>query len=574
MPSKIPPAEAADRLADAFASISQEFQPIEVCSLPERIQTKLKGRKASDVPYISRQMVEDKIIKANCTKGGVEGDLPVKLSKEFAPEIARPAAQIFRKLSKTGQWPKRWKLEQGIPLKKTNLPLSENELRIISLTPFLSKIFEKIVVDWLMKYISDKLDKNQYGGRRGSSTSHYLIDFISYILYNQDLPEPEAVLSAMVDYQKAFNRQDHSTLVTLLGDMGVPGWLLNIVIGFLAERELVVSYKGVKSANKQMPGGGPQGTVLGMLLFIVLINSAGFAEDERTMGARITKAAHVRKSIKNIHLKYIDDLTIAESIKLKSALCVDNQAEWKRPLQYHERFEQRLPVQNSLVQEQLNSLAEHAQQNKMRINHAKTKIMLFNSAKKHDFQPELSMEGVKLEVVEKMKLLGVIITSDLTWDENTEFITNKAFSRLWLLRRLKKLGASRAALCDIYAKNVRSVLEFSAVVWHSSLTKKNTAQIERVQKAVFAIILDKQYTTYKTACSVLNMDTLSDRRIKLANTFALKASTHPIHRDWFIPNQNQTVTRQKLPKFKPPQARTARFLNSAIPFLTECLNNQ
>ena len=82
---------------------------------------------------------------------------------------------------------------------------------------------------------------------------------------------------------------------------------------------------------------------------------------------------------------------------------MDNQAEWKRPLQYHERFEQRLPVQNSLVQEQLNSLAEHAQQNKMRINHAKTKIMLFNSAKKHDFQPELSMEGVKLEVVEKMK---------------------------------------------------------------------------------------------------------------------------------------------------------------------------
>ena len=62
------------------------------------------------------------------------------------------------------------------------------------------------MVDWLLKYISVKLDKNQYGGRKGSSTSHYLIDFISYILYNQDLPESEAVLSAMVDYQKAFNR--------------------------------------------------------------------------------------------------------------------------------------------------------------------------------------------------------------------------------------------------------------------------------------------------------------------------------------------------------------------------------
>ena len=70
------------------------------------------------------------------------------------------------------------------PFKKITEPINESDLRIISLTPFLSKIFEKIVVDWLMKYISDKLDKNQYGGRKGTSTCHYLIDFISYILYN------------------------------------------------------------------------------------------------------------------------------------------------------------------------------------------------------------------------------------------------------------------------------------------------------------------------------------------------------------------------------------------------------
>ena len=41
-----------------------------------------------------------------------------------------------------------------------------------------------------------------------------------------------------------------------------------------------------------MPGGGPQGTVLGMLLFLVLINSAGFPEADRTIGTRATKAVH------------------------------------------------------------------------------------------------------------------------------------------------------------------------------------------------------------------------------------------------------------------------------------------
>ena len=127
-------------------------------------------------------------------------------------------------------------------------------------------------------------------------------------------------------------------------------------------------------------------------------------------------------------------------------------------------------------------------------------------------------------------------------------------------------------LWSIYVKNVRSVLEFSAVVWHSSLTLKNTTQIERVQKAVFAIILDKQYVTYTQACDELGMQTLSVRRHQLSKQFALKTSKHPVHKYWFVLNEQEQVTRQVKPQFKPPQARTERFLNSAIPYLTNLLN--
>ena len=115
-------------------------------------------------------------------------------------------------------------------------------------------------------------------------------------------------------------------------------------------------------------------------------------------------------------------------------------------------------------------------------------------------------------------------------------------------------------------------MKYSAVVWHSSLTSANTAQIERVQKAVFSIILDKQYTGYEAACELLNMEKLCDRRDNLSLTFAAKACAHPIHKTWFVPNNTQTVTRQTQSKFKPTQARTNRFLKSAIPFLTDCLN--
>ena len=54
--------------------------------------------------------------------------------------------------------------------------------------------------------------------------------------------------------------------------MGIPGWLLNIVKGFLEE----VMYKGKLSDSKNMPGGSPQGTILGLFLFLVQIDDAGF----------------------------------------------------------------------------------------------------------------------------------------------------------------------------------------------------------------------------------------------------------------------------------------------------------
>ena len=76
--------------------------------------------------------------------------------------------------------------------------------------------------------------------RECTSIFHYLIDFIKFILYNQDLKEPNAVLAAMIDFSKAFNRQNHHILITKLGDMGDPGWLLQTVIGFLIDRELIV----------------------------------------------------------------------------------------------------------------------------------------------------------------------------------------------------------------------------------------------------------------------------------------------------------------------------------------------
>ena len=78
--------------------------------------------------------------------------------------------------------------------------------------------------------------------------SHYLTEFVNFILYNQDMKIPHAVLE---DYSKAFNRICHNRIITILSRMGVPGWLLKVVMGYLTERELIVNYK----ANNRITNG-------------------------------------------------------------------------------------------------------------------------------------------------------------------------------------------------------------------------------------------------------------------------------------------------------------------------------
>ena len=93
----------------------------------------------------------------------------------------------------------------------------------------------------------------------------------------------------------------------------------------------------------------------------------------------------------------------------------------------------------------------------MRINESKSKIMLFNRSKKFDFPPEYSFSnGQNLEVLEEMKLLGIVLTSDLRWASNTNYIFRRAMSKMWLLRRMKKLQLEPQWICDYYTKEIRT----------------------------------------------------------------------------------------------------------------------
>ena len=414
------------------------------------------------------------------------------------------------------------------------------------------------------------MDFRQYGGTKGNSVCHYLIEFINFILHQQET-ESTAVLACLVDFAKAFNRQDHHILITKLSDMGVPGWLLKIVISFLQERSMKVKYKGKYSNLFSLPGGGPQGTLLGLFLFLVLINDAGYNGQENNIGELITS----KKKIKEMnvkHWKYIDDLTLAESIDMASQLSPVSLVDRPQPDTFRARTGHKLNIQTSKVYKELKEIQAYAEQNKMKLNIPKTKLMLFNPCRTKDFMPELVIEKTRVDLVEQTKLLGVILSSNLSWEANTDYIVKRCNSKIWILRRLKKLGASPDDLMDVYYKQIRSIAEFAVPVWNSSLTGDDIAKLERLQKIALHIILSENYKSYNSALKSLGMNKLSDRRRKMCLNFAKKAQKHEKFSTWFRLNP-RNKTRQKQPKFCNVLCKKVRFEKSPLCYMTNLLNN-
>ena len=180
-----------------------------------------------------------------------------------------------------------------------------------------------------------------------------------------------------------------------------------------------------------------------------------------------------------------------------------------------------------------------------------------------------------MSIVESSSLLGIQIQSNLKWNQNTDYICSRAYSRIWMLRRLKLNGAEIEDLVDIYIKQVRCTLELAVPVWSPSLTKGQSAQIERVQKSACAVILGGVHENYKDALSTLNLKTLVDRRKDLCLKFGIKSFKSDKFNHWFVErpcSENNIQTRSEKTTLLPVNTRTKRYSQSPLPYLTTLLN--
>ena len=185
--------------------------------------------------------------------------------------------------------------------------------------------------------------------------------------------------------------------------------------------------------------------------------------------------------------------------------------------------------------------------------------------------PEVSIQDSRLDLVEQSKLLGVMVTSNLSWSSNTEYIVGRCMNKMWIMRRLKKLGAENTDLLEVYFKQVRSIAEYAVPVWNSGLTGEDISKLERIQKVACHIILGEKYESYGSAIKSLGLVKLAERRKQICLKFAIRAQKHEKFTKWFKPTP-QVITRIKKPKFYSVVCKTARFDKSPLSYLTKLLN--
>ena len=216
----------------------------------------------------------------------------------------------------------------------------------------------------------------------------------------QSADKSNCVRAFFLDFSKAFDRIDHQVVCKKMMDMKIDITLRRWVQSFLSNRTQSVRLPDAQSSYEKVNGGVPQGTVLGPILFLILVND-------------LVKMINQR-------WKYVDDTTISES------------------LAKHE---------TSNLQSLVDDISNWCCINKMKLNSSKCKEFFICYWKKDvpNFPP-IKIQDQPVERVGVYKSLGVLLNNELKWNEHVHYITTKASKRLYMLRTLKKANADHGTL--------------------------------------------------------------------------------------------------------------------------------
>ena len=331
-----------------------------------------------------------------------------------------------------------------------------------------------MIFNRLNSYALPHLDEHQHGFRPGRSCETAVAELTQKLYQHLDKRSGKAV-ALFVDFTKAFDSVNQLLLFRKLltkYNNDFPPYLLTILLDYFYGREFTIANGDYISSKYQISSGVPAGSVNGPILYSLFVNDIGEYLDLE-------------------YLLYADDLCIFTDCNT---------------------FEEGVSKLNKTIE----GLCKWCDINGVKLNVTKTKWMTFYKA--HDRQSakakkgEIIINGLLVERVEVFKYLGVLLNSNLSFNEHEDLVeqrVNYALSKLYRLKRFLDVRVMKVLLSSYVTSNI----EYAIIIWGVKQQKLYTLQ-QKINKFLLSYFLPSLYGKSRRKGKLINIT-----KIELNNYF-------------------------------------------------------
>ena len=325
---------------------------------------------------------------------------------------------------------------------------------------------ETLIRDRLVQHLQEEnlLSPKQHGFISGRSTVTQLLNYMDKCI--QNTVGGHVVDAIYLDFAKAFDTVPHRRLLGKMEAYGISGSLLEWIKDYLHGRTQTVLVNGEKSDTAPVISGIPQGTCLGPLLFVIYIND-------------------LLDDIDSDGFLFADDTKIFRKITS--------------------------PNDSEILQSDINKLENWSKKWLLNFHPNKCHVLSMGKVENILHTHRYSICDREMDHVFEEKDLGVVVDSDLTFDEHILTKVRVANAMVGLIRRTFSYLDPMMFL-KLFTAFVRPHLEYAVAVWSPHL-KKHIDAIENVQIRATKLVDGFGKLTYQERLEKLNLQTLAYRRL-------------------------------------------------------------
>ncbi|MCG8034058.1 MAG: reverse transcriptase family protein [Candidatus Thiodiazotropha taylori] len=456
-----------------------------------------------------------------------------RILRELAMQVSSPYCSLFNQSLRQGIFPTTYKEANVCPVPKKGDQSLVTNYRPISLLNSESKLFERLMFKYLYNHVqrNNLLSSFQSGFIPGDSTVNQLT--FMYNTFCEALDSGKEVRAVFCDISKAFDRVWHRGLLHKLQVAGVTENILAWFENYLANRKQRVVLPGTDSQWVYIKAGVPQGSILGPLLFLLFINDIVIE-----IGSNIRLFADDT----SLYIVVENPSTAADCLNTDLVRITNWAATW-------------------LVS----------------FNPVKTEALLVSRKRNKPIHPPLFMQDHQITEVESHKHLGIYLSNDCSWHVQIEYIKQKAWFRINVMRKLK-FKLDRKALEIIYIAFIRPILEYGDIIW-SNCTQYQKNELDKIQNEAARIATGTtKLISLNALYQEVNWDTLDQRRENHKNTMFYKMVNHltPHYLSSLVPRPVGAASRYSLRNSNSLQtidARTNQYYHSFLPSSVRAWNN-